>query len=253
MKEQPILTTEELRRQLNNLLGYAQHGSTLEQRIDVEVRLLLARYNELQRERAQTLERLQAQAEDGKRASEHTRTLERVRTEAHAIRAKLECVGELLVVEPVVIAACLSTIALHQVEHEESSFEHGYPLLGGYFLGENLLPFPRLDFLQKRRSGNCWTWTRSSKQPCRDRTRGDIRSRLINPSNNPFFAPRGRTHIATACGWRFFCCPATPLRRLVDLAAESLYQDGHCHLGAEYSTEARVRTRRIPLCQGVLS
>ena len=57
--------------------------------------------------------------------------------------------GELLTVEPVVIAASLSTIALHHVEHAESSFELGYPLLEGYFLGENPLPFPRLDFFTK--------------------------------------------------------------------------------------------------------
>lgn len=146
MKEQSAVTTEERRRQLNNLLGDAQHGSTLEQRIDVEMRLLLARYNELQRERAQ---RLQAQAEGDTQTSEHARMLKWVCAEERTIRIRLEFAGELLAVEPVVIAASLSTIALHHVEHAESSFEHGYPLLEGYFLGENPLPFPRLDFFTK--------------------------------------------------------------------------------------------------------
>lgn len=148
MEKQPILALEERRRQLNNLLGYTQHGSTLEQRIDVEMRLLLARYDDLQREHVPSLERLhQVHAEDDKRASEHA--LRRIRAEAQSICIRLEFAGELLAVEPVVIAACLATIALHHVEHAESSFEHGYPLLEGYFLGENPLPFPRLDFFTK--------------------------------------------------------------------------------------------------------
>ena len=75
--------------------------------------------------------------------------LERACAEEQHIRAKLEFAGELLAVDPVVIAAGLSTIALHHVEHAESSFEHGYPLLEGYMLGENPLPFPRLDFFTK--------------------------------------------------------------------------------------------------------
>lgn len=146
MEKQSILATEERRRQLQNVLGSIQHRVTIEQRIDSEMRLLLARYDELQRERAQ---RLQAQAEGDTQTSEHARMLERVRTEERTIRIRLEFAGELLAVESVVIAAGLSTIALHHVEHAESSFEHGYPLLEGYFLGENPLPFPRLDFFTK--------------------------------------------------------------------------------------------------------
>lgn len=149
MLEEYIRTTEERRCHLKALLAQEQQGSAMEQRIDVEIRLMLTYYDGLEQRRVQLLEEQQKPVQDDQHSSESTRAQRNILAEEQAIRARLEFAGELLDIDRLVIAACLSTIVLHYMEHEESSFEHAYPLLQGYFLGENTLPFPQLGFLTK--------------------------------------------------------------------------------------------------------
>jgi hypothetical protein len=149
MLEEYIRATEERRSHLKALLAQEQQGLAMEQRIDVEIRLMLAHYDGLEQRRVQLLEAQRKSDQDGQCPSESARALGNILTEERAMQARLEFAGELLSIDRLVIAACLSTIALHYLEHGESSFEHAYPLLQGYFLGENTLPFPQLGFLTK--------------------------------------------------------------------------------------------------------
>lgn len=142
MMEKYSKTIEECRRHLENLLAQEQQGSVVEQRIDVEMRLMLAHYDALEQQKNHLLEQ--------KSTSEHASLLKDILTAEQIMRTRLEFAGELLNVDRLVIAACLSTIALHHTEHGESAFERAYPLLHGYFLGENTLPFPELGFLTKK-------------------------------------------------------------------------------------------------------
>lgn len=149
MLEKYIRATEERRSHLKALLAREQQESAMEQRIDVEIRLMLAYYDGLEQRRVHLLERQRKPGQNDQHSPESVRTLGNILAEEQAIRVRLEFAGELLDIDRLVIAACLSTIMLHHMEHEESSFEHAYPLLQGYFLGENTLPFPQLGFLTK--------------------------------------------------------------------------------------------------------
>jgi hypothetical protein len=146
-----ISTAEERRGQLTALLAQEHQGLTMELRIDVEMRLMLAQYDALEQWRTQLLEE-ESQHKQTDERSPGTPTawvIKDIRTLEQTIQARLEFAGDLLDIDRMVIAACISTISLHYVEHGESSFEHAYPLLQGYFLGENTLLFPQLGFLTK--------------------------------------------------------------------------------------------------------
>ena len=149
MLEEYIRTTEERRCHLKALLAQEQQGSAMEQRIDVEIRLMLAHYDGLEQRRVHLLEKQRKPDQNDQHSLESARALGNILAEEQAIRVRLEFAGELLDIDRLVIAASLSTIVLHYMEHEESSFEHAYPLLQGYFVGENTLPFPQLGFLTK--------------------------------------------------------------------------------------------------------
>ncbi|HZU03689.1 MAG TPA: hypothetical protein VFA10_28760 [Ktedonobacteraceae bacterium] len=144
-------TAEERRGQLIDLLTQEHQGLTMQLRIDVEMRLMLAQYDALEQWRAQLLEEKGSLTQTDECSPENPadRVIKDILTQEQTIRARLEFAGDLLDIERMVIAACISTISLHYLEHEESSFEHAYPLLQGYFLGENTLPFPQLGFLTK--------------------------------------------------------------------------------------------------------
>jgi hypothetical protein len=144
-------TAEERRGQLTALLAQEHQGLTMELRIDVEMRLMLAQYDALEQWRAQLLEE-ESQHKQTDECSAETPTacaIKNILALEQTIQARLEFAGDLLDIDRLVIGACISTIMLHHMEHEESSFEHAYPLLQGYFLGENTLPFPQLGFLTK--------------------------------------------------------------------------------------------------------
>lgn len=115
---------------------------TLEQRIDIEMRLLLERYDNLEQQHIKLLE-------PGQDNQPSSQTLKRILAEEQSIRIKLEFAGSILSVEQIVISACLSTIAFHYMAPEESSWEHSYPLLQDYFSGRNSLPFSELGYLSK--------------------------------------------------------------------------------------------------------
>ncbi|HEU5378798.1 MAG TPA: hypothetical protein VFV38_25525 [Ktedonobacteraceae bacterium] len=142
--------TEERRGQLTALLAQEHQGLTTELRIDVEMRVMLAQYDALERRRAQLLEENQyKQTGECSPSTPTARAFKAIFIREQTIQARLEFAGDLLTIDRMVIAACLSTISLHYLEHGESSFEHAYPLLQGYFLGENILLFPQLGFLTK--------------------------------------------------------------------------------------------------------
>lgn len=146
-----ISAAEESRGQLTALLAQEHQGLTMKLRIDVEMRLMLAQYDALEQWRAQLLEE-ESQHKQTDECSPETptaRVFQDIFTREQTIQARLEFAGDLLDIDRMVIAACLSTISFHYLEHGESSFEHAYPLLQGYFLGENTLPFPQLGFLTK--------------------------------------------------------------------------------------------------------
>jgi hypothetical protein len=143
------VTIEERRAQLTTLLAREQQGSAIERRIDVEMRLMLEHYDGLEQRRVPLLEAQPKPDQDNQRSSESARAMRNIQAEERTIQARLEFAGELLDIDRLVITTCLSTIALHYLEHGESSFEHAYPLLQGYFLGEDILPFPQLGFFTK--------------------------------------------------------------------------------------------------------
>lgn len=144
-------TAEERRSQLMVLLAQEYRRLTRERRIDVEMRVMLAQYDALEQWRAQLLEEEGPYERTDESSPENPTAcvIKDILTQEQTIRAKLEFAGDLLDIDRLVIAACISTISLHYVEHGESSFEHAYPLLQGYFLGENTLLFPQLGFLTK--------------------------------------------------------------------------------------------------------
>lgn len=151
MKEQHISTAEERRSQLTALLAHEHQGLTMELRIDVEMRLMLEQYDALEQWRAQLLEEQGQHKQTGENSLENptARVIKDILALEQTIQARLEFAGDLLDIDRMVIAACISTISLHYVEHGESSFEHTYPLLQGYFQGKNTLLFPQLGFLTK--------------------------------------------------------------------------------------------------------
>ena len=150
MDKQQMSTQAALRSQLMARLAGQLQGSALEQRIDIEMRLMMAHYDSLQQWRVQVSEELFKPDRHSDGQSPVDYILKRIHTGEQAIRAKLEFAGDLLSIEQMVIAACLSTIALHHAAHGESTFEHAYPLLRDYFAGENSLLFPHLGFFTKK-------------------------------------------------------------------------------------------------------
>ena len=148
MMEKYRKTLEERRNHLKALLTQERQGSAMELHIDLEMRLLLAHYDDLTQRHAHVLEQHQRnQATPW--SPEHIPAIKPLLTEEQTIRTMFTLAGDLLDIESTVIAACLSTIFLHHIAYGESSFEPGYPLLRDYFTGKNSLLLKHLGFFTK--------------------------------------------------------------------------------------------------------